>query len=117
VISIPDFKVLGHIPTGWFPSKVEVSRDGKNLIIANAKGFGSGPNGGANYEPGPEGTYIGSLMKGTLQVVEIPDDEQLKEFTARVIGNNFSFNKSSDSIFGKKRIIPCHFFRAKRKAP
>ena len=40
VINVPDFKVIGHIPTGWFPSKVEVSRDGKNLIVANAKGYG-----------------------------------------------------------------------------
>ena len=28
---------------------------------------------------GPEGSYIGSLMKGTVQVVDIPNDEQLKE--------------------------------------
>ena len=29
--------------------------DGKKLVVANAKGFGSGPNGGATFEPGPEG--------------------------------------------------------------
>ncbi len=72
VIDVSDQKVLGHIPTGWFPSKIEVSNDGKKLIIANAKGFGSGPNGGAAFDPGPEGSYIGSLMKGTVQIVDIP---------------------------------------------
>jgi len=30
VIDAVTLKVLGHIPTGWFPSKVEVSNDGKN---------------------------------------------------------------------------------------
>ena len=79
VINVSDLKVMGHIPTGWFPSKVEVSRDGKNLIIANAKGYGSGPNGGVDFEPGPEGSYIGSLMKGTVQIVEIPDDRSATE--------------------------------------
>ena len=46
VINVSDQKVIGHIPTGWFPSKLKVSKDGKKLIIANAKGYGSGPNGG-----------------------------------------------------------------------
>ncbi len=68
VIDVESFKVLGHIPTGWFPSKVEVSKDGKNLIVANAKGYGSGPNGGANFDQGPEGSYIGSLMKGLFKL-------------------------------------------------
>ncbi|MBK8654553.1 MAG: hypothetical protein IPN20_11755 [Haliscomenobacter sp.] len=30
VIDIPTMKVLGHIPAGWFPSKVQVSPDGKS---------------------------------------------------------------------------------------
>ena len=76
---------MGHIPTGWFPSKIEVSHDGKKLIIANAKGFGSGPNGGKNFKKGPEGSYIGSLMKGTVQVVDIPNDKQLREMTNKVV--------------------------------
>ena len=47
-----DQKVLGHIPTGWFPSKIEVSPDGKKLYVTNAKGYGSGPNGGKDFECG-----------------------------------------------------------------
>src|SRR5262249_12606795 len=37
-------EVLGHIPTGWWPSAVRVSADGKTLYVANAKGRGAGPN-------------------------------------------------------------------------
>ncbi|MCF8366330.1 MAG: hypothetical protein K9H16_11145, partial [Bacteroidales bacterium] len=117
VISIPEFTVLGHIPTGWFPAKVEVSPDGKYLIIANAKGFGSGPNGGANFEPGPEGTYIGSLMKGTVQVVEIPDKKQLKEMTAQVISNNFNFRKSDDPVFETRKENPIPLFPGEKESP
>ena len=39
VIHLDTLKVAGHIPTGWFPAKVEVTRDGKKLIVTNAKGF------------------------------------------------------------------------------
>ncbi|HEC41401.1 MAG TPA: hypothetical protein ENI20_01055 [Bacteroides sp.] len=117
VINVSDFKVMGHIPTGWFPSKVEVSTDGKKLIIANAKGYGSGPNGGAHFEQGPEGSYIGSLMKGTVQIVEIPSDEQLSEMTERVISNNFYFRKADDPDFKIRRNNPIPLFPGEKESP
>ena len=43
-------RLLGHIPVGWFPSKLAVTPDGETLIVANAKGFGSGPNGGPGFD-------------------------------------------------------------------
>ncbi|MBI1770705.1 MAG: bifunctional YncE family protein/alkaline phosphatase family protein [Bacteroidetes bacterium] len=91
VIDIPSFKVKGHIPSGWFPSKVNTSSDGKKLFVTNAKGFGSGPNGGKGFIEGQEGHYIGSLMKGTLSIMEIPSGEELKKLTKQVIENNFVF--------------------------
>ncbi len=106
VINVADFKVLGHIPSGWFPSKVVVSQDGKKLIIANAKGFGSGPNGGKTFDLGPEGSYIGSLMKGTVQVMDIPSDEQLPALTQQVIANNFKFTLSNDPVFENRKDNP-----------
>ncbi len=98
VISIPDFKVLGHIPTGWFPAKLKVTSDGKKLVVANAKGFGSGPNGGKNFVLGDEGSYIGSLMKGTVQVIDVPDDSLLQKMTRQVIVNNYRFIEVTDSL-------------------
>jgi len=117
VINVADQKVLGHIPTGWFPSKVEVSNDGKKLIIANAKGFGSGPNGGKDFKAGKEGSYIGSLMKGTVQVVDIPNDEQLKEMTNQVISNNFKFTKASDPIFKNRENNPIPLYPGEKESP
>ena len=94
VIDVAEQKVKGHIPAGWFPSKIEVSKDGKKLIIANAKGFGSGPNGGEVFLATGQGSYIGGLMKGTVQVVDIPKDSELKKMTGLVIENNFKFTKA-----------------------
>ncbi len=91
VIDIASLEVVGHIPAGWFPSKLKVSNDGQNLIVANAKGYGSGPNGGKDFKMGAEGSYIGGLMKGTVSVMDIPTDEQLKAETQVVIDNNFKF--------------------------
>ncbi len=101
VIDVPTLSVVGHIPTGWFPSKLKVSLDGRKLIVANAKGYGSGPNGGKNYTIGPKGSYIGSLMNGTVSVMDIPTDRdggttQLKAETEQVIQNNFTIRPVSE---------------------
>jgi YVTN family beta-propeller protein len=91
VIDVPTLAVLGHIPTGWFPSKLKTSLDGKKLIVANAKGFGSGPNGGKAFRLGERGSYIGNLMNGTVSVIDVPDDASLKAETEQVVRNNFHF--------------------------
>lgn len=90
VIDVPTLAVLGHIPTGWFPSKLKVSLDSKKLIVANAKGYGSGPNGGRTFKLGAQGSYIGSLMNGTVSVMDIPADRDLKAETEQVVANNFT---------------------------
>ena len=117
VINVSDQKVLGHIPTGWFPSKLEVSNDGKTLIVANAKGFGSGPNGGSTFTIGPEGSYIGSLMKGTVQVVDIPEDSELEHLTAQVISNNFKFTDAKDPIFANRKDNPIPLYPGEKESP
>jgi len=117
VIDIQDLKVMGHIPSSWFPSKVEVSHDGKKLIIANAKGFGSGPNGGTTFKRGAEGSYIGSLMKGSLQIVDIPTDEQLKEMTEQVINNNFRFTRADDPAFNHRVSNPVPLYPGEKESP
>ena len=92
VIDLQTRQVLGHIPVGWFPAKVAVSPDGRQLVVANAKGYGSGPNGGAAFDGGPGGSsYIGHLMRGSLTVLDIPEGTQLTQATAEVLANNFTF--------------------------
>ncbi|MBX7126454.1 MAG: bifunctional YncE family protein/alkaline phosphatase family protein, partial [Cyclobacteriaceae bacterium] len=96
VIDVSSRRVLGHIPTAWFPSQVKVTPDGKQLIVSNAKGFGSGPNGGANYEAmqkGKQEDYIGVLMRGAVLIMDVPSDDKLAMLTQRVIDNNFKFTQ------------------------
>lgn len=117
VIDIATLSVKGHIPAGWFPSKLKVTSDGKKLVIANAKGFGSGPNGGKDYQPGPEGTYIGSLMKGSVQVAEIPDDKKLEELTRQVIENNFRISKADDPVHEWRKNNPVPLYGGRNSTP
>ena len=89
VVDVPSLKVVGHIPSGWFPAKLEVTPEGKSLVVSNAKGFGSGPNGGKTFQEEKEGSYIGNLMKGSVLVMDIPDEKQLHKLTQEVISNNY----------------------------
>jgi len=95
VIDIPTLRVIGHIPSGWFPAKLEVTPDGKTLVVSNAKGFGCGPNGGKTFQEGKEGSYIGNLMKGSVSVMDIPDDNKLSSLTKQVIENNYRVEEYS----------------------
>ena len=97
VIDIPSMKTIAHLPVGWFPSKLKVSADNTKLVVANAKGFGSGPNGGSTFKVGAEGSYIGSLMKGSVTVLNIPKDENLRAETQKTIAYNFKFGEQRKS--------------------
>jgi len=109
--------VLGYIPTGWFPAKLKVSNDGKKLIVANAKGFGSGPNGGSAFNRGPEGSYIGALMKGTVQVLDIPSDKELEVYTQQVIANNFHFEKVGSKNLEWRKNNPIPLYPGEKESP
>lgn len=106
VIDVETLAVTGHIPAGWFPAKIKVSPDGRKLIVANAKGFGSGPNGGRKFKTGPEGSYIGSLMKGTVEILDIPSDAELKNLTQKVLENNFTFEDVISTSFNWRKQNP-----------
>jgi len=116
VIDIPTLKVVGHIPAGWFPSKLEVSPDGKKLIVSNAKGFGSGPNGGQDFQEGKSGSYIGNLMKGSVSVMDIPDDKSLEELTQQVISNNYKI-EDYRSVQKSRADNPIPMFGGEKESP
>jgi len=72
VLDARNGKVLGYIPTAWFPARVAVGPDNKTLYVANAKGFGAGPNGGPSFHEGPEGAWVGDITKGVVSIVQLP---------------------------------------------
>ncbi len=117
VIDVEKLTLVGHIPVGWFPSKLKVTPDGKKLIVANAKGYGSGPNGGKNFKPGAEGSYIGRLMKGSVTILDIPNDETLKTLTEKTLANNFRFVKANDPALTARRNSPIPLAPGLEKSP
>jgi len=117
VIDVGKLQVIGYIPTGWFPAKLKVSNDGQMLIVTNAKGYGSGPNGGKTFTRGPEGSYIGALMKGTVQILEIPTDAELNVMTEKVIANNFSFENAGSQKFANRRKNPVPLYPGEKESP
>ena len=100
-------QVLGYFPTAWFPARVAVSQDGKTLYVANGKGFGAGPNGGPNFQEGPEGVYIGDITHGFVSILSsIPDRRALKQTTAQVLENNGFIPKTETGTRGAESPIP-----------
>jgi YVTN family beta-propeller protein len=87
-------RVLGFIPTGRYPSALALTPDGKRLLIGTAKGLQDQPNVDlANLPAGRDGegmiphVYVGDQLTGNLSIVEAPDLEQLKTYTAQVRQN------------------------------
>ncbi len=116
VIDLPSLKVVGHIPVGWFPSRIKVTPDGKYLVVTNAKGYGSGPNGGKNFAEGEEGIYIGNLMKGTLEIIEIPSAEKLRSMTLQVLNNNF-YSQKARTLLKSRKDNPIPVYGGQKESP
>ncbi len=90
----------GFIPTGWYPTNVKVI--GKKIFVTNGKGLTSlanpyGPNPAVRrqvvtYQAGDEKKpqevqYIGGLFKGTLSIIPVPNEQQLKIYAKQVYEN------------------------------
>lgn len=116
VIHVASQKVLGRIPTGWYPSSVTVSADGSTLYVANMKG-----NAGPNLEfrsdcsgngippqyaqllcPPPNPTsrneYILALLKAGLSTIPVPDANTLRYLSSVVDANNGFNNPKHDPM-------------------
>ncbi|MEL6653073.1 MAG: bifunctional YncE family protein/alkaline phosphatase family protein, partial [Bacteroidota bacterium] len=117
VIDIEKLALLGHIPVGWFPAKLAVSADGKQLMVSNAKGYGSGPNGGSQFELGPQGSYIGNLMRGSLTIMDLPDQTKLDSLTQKVIENNFKITKLDQEQIAKRKSNPIPYLPGAYPSP
>jgi YVTN family beta-propeller protein len=90
VVDLASGKVRGLIPTAWYPSAVMPSKNGKMLYVANLKGLGAGPNplGPIDGVDRPDEQYIAGLGRGTISILETPDEKTLANYTAQVVKNN-----------------------------
>ncbi len=103
VVETESEKVLGYIPTGWFPTKVQFSPDDRTLYVVTARGYGSGPNGGQGFVAPIRGTYVGDIMLGSFEKIDLPK-LNLKATTQRVCDNTFRVVKVADE--GKNPLPP-----------
>lgn len=91
------YAVEALVPTGWYPSTVAASRDGKRIFVANRKSPpGPNPEGCrpqiATYRSqgdacGPANQYIFQLEKAGLLEFPLPSQEQLVATTRQVAAN------------------------------
>ena len=117
VIDVPSMQVLGHIPTGWFPAKVKLTDDDKKLIVSNAKGYGSGPNGGRDVDVEGIMSYIGFLTKGSVSVIDVPANEDLAEMTKKVIRNNFKIEDVTAEMIESRERNPVPLYPGGKESP
>lgn len=88
VIDTENKQVLGYIPTGWFPTKLQISPNGNTLYVATARGYGAGPNGGKGFKIPIQGTYVGDIMLGTFEKIDLKSID-LAVTTKQVQDNTF----------------------------
>ena len=83
VIDTHEGRVIGHIPVGWFPARVEM--DGNTVFVTNIRGIGTGPNG---YGVAPGAVVAGTVRQGTLSIFPLPQREELPGLTSFVMEAN-----------------------------
>ncbi|MBI4876820.1 MAG: hypothetical protein HY822_19460 [Acidobacteria bacterium] len=77
-------RLLGHLPAGWFPTRVAAERD--TVYLSNAKGHGTGPN--ATRQAPLSRTFQAELRRGSISVFPLPAAAELAAHTARVLEMN-----------------------------
>src|SRR5262249_45903957 len=85
-------KVLGFVPTGWYPTAVRALRDGR-LLALNGKGMGSHPNpNGPNPSkwpaPGPKMEYVAAIQEGSASVIGNFTQQELDAYSKTVMENS-----------------------------
>ena len=113
-------QVKGFIPTGWYPTAVAVTPDGKRLLDRRRQGKPDegqpdqrrcnqatrrrDPVAKRRMLPFP---YIGTTLSGALSIVPVPDDKTLAAYTETVYRNcPYSDKLLTDAPHPEKTAIP-----------
>lgn len=113
VSTIGNSKSSGFIPVGWYPTNVKVL--GNKILVSNGKGLTSmaNPEGpqpiskfdNSGYQTGSTANsrlqYIAGLFKGTLSLIDAPNDNQLKTYTKQVYANTPFNDKKTETAEGE----------------
>jgi YVTN family beta-propeller protein len=75
-------RVVGSVPTGWYPGSVIMNETGDFLYVANVKGTGS-----RNQSTGRKG-YNSHDHMGSVSIIRVPGNRELQKMTETVKLNN-----------------------------
>jgi YVTN family beta-propeller protein len=82
---------LGFLPTGWYPTFIATTTDGKRVVVASGKGVGTGPNRVKRpidpIAPSVSFQHHGNQLNGLISFIDVPDAKKLAEFTKQVYDN------------------------------
>ncbi len=90
ISKVGESEIRGFIPTGWYPSAVQVTTDGDGILVGNGKGTVSAPNprGPQPYQPMTSETeYIARITLGAVSIILKPPPEALARYTRQVYRN------------------------------
>jgi YVTN family beta-propeller protein len=96
-------RVIGSIPTGWYPGSVVINKSGNQLVIANVKGSGS------RNKTNDKAGYNSHDHMGSISIIPVPQKGELLKMTELVMQNNSLTKKvKNQSVTGnlKKTALP-----------
>ena len=111
-------RVVGMIPTGWYPTGVAVRPDGRQIYVINGKS-NTGPVPGNCRDtvavgPGWDAAckarneYVWQLEKAGFLTFTPPSERQLASLTGQVATNNHVFAKPSADDLAKMAFLHAH---------
>jgi YVTN family beta-propeller protein len=83
VYALPSAQLRGLVPTGWYPTSIDVSADGRTIVVGSLFGVGSG----IGRTSGQTGRYVHSY-RGSVNVIQEPTEAELAAYTMSVAQNN-----------------------------
>jgi len=97
-------RVIGLIPTGWYPGSVIINKAGTQLFVANVKGSGS------RNKAAKKAGYNSRDHMGSVSFIDVPGKKELSKMTD-IVGRNNSLTKlfkgqSATSNSLKKVAVP-----------
>ncbi len=91
VVDLEHQTLLGYVPTGWYPTALAVTHDGRQLLVANGKGGAArNPNDGPDpYERSRQNAFVLNVLEGNVIAVDLPrGGSQLAKATHQVLKEN-----------------------------
>jgi len=113
--------IKGFIPTGWYPTSVAVTRNGKQLLVGVGKGNVTQSNRPSEERikeaqsktPGEGGyvripfPHVGTTLSGALSIIDMPGEKELAKYTDQVYRNcPYSDKLLSVAPYERKTAIP-----------